>query len=147
MFELIRNILDLLDKVRVVWRKVPDFGNRRLSLFPSILLGKEPRRFVADNHEAKEQHSRESLDGEGNDILGSACMVQADRVVDPKSNHPSGNDKELIEASKQSTYSAGSVFGDIDRVDRGGGANSKTYQPVVSTSSSRLGETSGEKEH
>ncbi len=78
MFELIRNILDLLDKVRVVWRKVPDFGNRRLSLFPSILLGEEPRRFVADNHEAKEHDTAGSPWMVRGMILGSACMVQAE---------------------------------------------------------------------
>lgn len=109
--KLVLDLSDLTGDVRVGSWKGANTGEGSRGLIPAILASEPTRRLVAEPHRAEKEDSWETLHDERDDVLRVALQVGVRTVVDPKGEHDTGGDEELIDASQATTNGARGIFG------------------------------------
>lgn len=127
VLELIGDILDLILDVRVGFRKTSDTCKYFGSFLPAILLSEITWGLLVESHADNEEYSGKGLESKRNNIdPGAAAEVHERSIVDPEGETGSSCDEELVETSKTTTNTTGSVFRDIERDNHGSTTDTDT---------------------
>lgn len=126
VLKLLGHFLQLHADVWVISWEVAESDQDGSGLLPVILLCEETWRLVAEEDTDDQDDSWKHLKGQWDLPLSATSCVEKRTIVDPKREHDTGRDVQLVYTSQATTDRSRSVLRDVKRSQHGGSSDTQT---------------------